>query len=237
MYRSSIGACSLLFVVLQASTFTSRQFWLSRQEEALNPHTLYSSYALEPTSPPPAPCLTLFSATHLENSSRRASEQHSLLLFFLLLLLLLLHLLLILLLLFLLPPVLDVKPSRKLITLFASCILTISSRGVCAIKTAASASSAVSGATGAKWGNRWKPEINPGISGHRSEDGEWKSLKCERACRIYKQAAEQRWKSLAPSWSSLKRRRSWTWHVSSLTPERAALTPPKWTHFKNATFN
>lgn len=34
------------------SPFTSRQLWLSRHQAGLNPHTLYSSYAPDPTSPP-----------------------------------------------------------------------------------------------------------------------------------------------------------------------------------------
>lgn len=96
-----IGVFSSSFEVLQASPFTSQQLWLSRQEEALNPHTLYSSYAHDPTSPPPARCLTLFSATRLEKARRRASERHTLLLPLLFL-----------------PPVLDVKPSRKLLNNF-----------------------------------------------------------------------------------------------------------------------
>lgn len=69
-----ISVFSSSFEVLQASPFTSQQLWLSRQEEALNPLTLYSSYAHDPTSPPPARCLTLFSATRLKKARRRAAH-------------------------------------------------------------------------------------------------------------------------------------------------------------------
>lgn len=88
------------------SPFTFQQLWLSRQEAALNPHTLYFGYAHDPTSPPLHLVVLLYSQQHtlstplsIQEANPPPPPSH--------------------------PPVFDVKPSRKLITLFASCILTV----------------------------------------------------------------------------------------------------------------
>lgn len=61
------------------SSFTSRQHWLSRQEAALNPHTLYSSYAHDPTSPPLHLVVLLYSQQHTLKT-RTAFKKQTLLL-------------------------------------------------------------------------------------------------------------------------------------------------------------